>query len=215
MILMTQYVLDEVPFKTIYLHGTVRDGKGQKMSKSLGNGIDPLDIAAKYGADAGRMALVVGTAPGTDSKISEDKIKGYKLFANKLWNITRFVLSNTEEVDLSVPYTTEDQSHYDVWKSVVSEITTDIETYNLHTASEAIYHYIWDTFASTILEESKSLLTSDDLAIKQSRQKLLYSILTESIAVLHPFMPFVTESVYQLLPYKQKPLLMVESWPSI
>lgn len=215
MILMTQYALGEVPFKTVYLHGTVRDGKGQKMSKSLGNGIDPLDIAEKYGADAGRMALVVGTAPGTDSKISEDKIKGYKLFANKLWNITRFILSNTDGVDLSVQYTTQDQAQYDAWKSEAENITADIEAYNLHTASEAIYHYIWGHLASVLIEESKSLLASDDITIKQSRQKLLYSILSESIAVLHPFMPFVTESVYQMLPEKRKPLLMIETWPTI
>lgn len=215
MILMTEYALGVVPFKTVYLHGTVRDGKGQKMSKSLGNGIDPLDIAAKYGSDAGRMALVVGTAPGTDSKISEDKIKGYKLFSNKLWNITRFVLSNTVGLDMTTSYTAQDQAHYDAWKETLKKITDDIEHYNLHTASEAIYHYIWDTFASTILEESKSLLASDDTAIKQSRQKLLYTILCESIATLHPFMPFVTEAVHQLLPQKEKALLMVSAWPTI
>ncbi len=215
MILMTGYVLGDIPFKTVYLHGTVRDQKGQKMSKSLGNGIDPLDIAAKYGADAGRMALVVGTAPGTDSKISEEKIKGYKLFANKLWNISRFVLSNTESFDPTVPLTIKDEALYQAWKEVATNITEDIESFNLHTASEAIYHYIWDTFASTILEESKPLLMSADEKIKQSRQKLLYSILSESIAVLHPFMPFVTESVYQMLPHKDKTLLMIAPWPTI
>lgn len=214
MILMTEYALDVVPFKNVYLHGTVRDGKGQKMSKSLGNGIDPLDIAAKYGADAGRMALVVGTAPGTDSKISEDKIKGYKLFSNKIWNITRFVLSNLEGFDLSVPLTTEDSMHYDAWKDTLKKITEDIEAYNLHTASEKIYHYIWNTFASSIIEESKALLTSNDITVKQSRQKLLYTILRESIATLHPFMPFVTESIYQILPQKEKALLMISPWPT-
>jgi valyl-tRNA synthetase len=214
MIMMTQYHLGTIPFKTIYLHGTVRDGKGQKMSKSLGNGIDPLDIAAKYGSDAGRMALVVGTAPGTDSKISEEKIKGQKLFANKLWNITRFVLSNSYDLDLSADLTDQDKKHYDFWKTELKKITEDIEEYSLHTASETIYHYIWDTFASTILEESKPLLLSEDKAIKQSRQKLLYIILTESITALHPFMPFVTESIWQLLPEKQKPILMISSWPT-
>lgn len=214
MILMSEYHLGTVPFKTIYLHGTVRDGKGQKMSKSLGNGIDPLDIAQKYGSDAGRIALVVGTAPGTDSKISEDKIKGYKLFGNKIWNITRFVLSNLEGLNLEVELTEQDKAHYNTWKNELKEITSDIESYNLHTASEAIYHYIWDTFASTILEESKPLLLSEDLTIKQSRQKLLYTILTESITALHPFMPFVTESIWQLLPYKERPLLMISSWPT-
>ncbi|MEK9174320.1 MAG: class I tRNA ligase family protein, partial [Patescibacteria group bacterium] len=214
MILMTQYVLGTIPFHTVYLHGLVRDGKGNKMSKSLGNALDPLDIAAKYGADAGRIALVVGTAPGTDSRISEDKIKGYKLFANKLWNITRFILSNTEALDLSVPLTAQDQSHYDSWKAEAKKITDAIDAYSLHTASESIYHYIWDTLASTIIEESKPLLTSDDATIKRSRQKLLYTLLQESITVLHPFMPFVTESVWQLLPHKDKSLLMISPWPT-
>ncbi len=214
MILMSEYILGTMPFKTIYLHGTVRDSKGQKMSKSLGNGIDPLDIAEKYGSDAGRMALVLGTAPGTDSKISEDKIKGQKLFANKLWNISRFVLSNTEDLDLNVELTSQDQDHYKAWKIDLQKITIDIETYNLHTASEAIYHYIWDTFASTILEESKPLLLSEDLSIRKSRQKLLYILLSESISALHPFMPFVTESIWQLLPEKQRSILMISSWPT-
>ncbi len=215
MILMTKYTLGEIPFKTVYLHGTVRDGKGQKMSKSLGNGIDPLDIAQKYGSDAGRMALVVGTAPGTDSKISEDKIKGYKLFANKLWNITRFILSNSQDMDMGATYTDRDQELLSQWKNELGKITQDIEEYSLHTASEAIYHYIWDTLASTILEESKPLLTSDDLVVKQSRQKLLYTLLTESITVLHPFMPFVTETIWQMLPHKEKPLLMISKWPGV
>lgn len=215
MILMTEYVLGEMPFKTVYLHGTVRDNKGQKMSKSLGNGIDPLDIAEKYGADAGRMALVVGTAPGADSKISEEKIKGYKLFANKIWNITRFVLSNTEHVDLEAPYTALDQSYYNTWKKEAKKITEDIDSYALHTASEAIYHYLWDIFAASIIEESKVLLTSEDNTIRLSRQKLLYSILLESMVVLHPFMPFVTESIYQLFPHKDKQLLMIAPWPTI
>jgi valyl-tRNA synthetase len=213
MILMTKYHLGSIPFKTVYLHGTVRDGKGQKMSKSLGNGIDPLDIAEKYGSDAGRMALVVGTAPGTDSKVSEEKIKGYKLFSNKIWNITRFVLSNIQGVDLEAKLTEQDSFIYKIWKEEAKNISGDIDSYALHTASEKIYHYIWDTFASTILEESKPLLLSEDVSIKKSRQKLLYTLLIESTSVLHPFMPFVTESIYQILPKKQKSLLMISPWP--
>jgi valyl-tRNA synthetase len=215
MILMTEYELATIPFKDVYFTGVVRDTQGRKFSKSLGNGIDPLDVAAKYGSDAGRMALIIGTAPGTDMKLAEDKIKGQKLFANKLWNITRFILSNTEGLDLSAPLTDTDQALYEAWKIEVKSITQDIENYSLHTASESIYHYIWDTLASTILEESKPLLLSDDVTIKQSRQKLLYTLLTESIAVLHPFMPFVTETIWQILPHKERPLLMISKWPSI
>jgi len=110
MILMTGYNLGTIPFHTVYLHGLVRDAQGRKMSKSLGNAMDPLDIAAKYGTDAGRIALIVGTTPGTDSKISEDKIKGYKLFANKLWNVSRYVLSNYSSESATASYTTTDEA---------------------------------------------------------------------------------------------------------
>lgn len=215
MILMTEYELATIPFHDVYFTGVVRDNQGRKFSKSLGNGIDPLDVAAKYGSDAGRMALIIGTAPGTDMKLAEDKIKGQKLFANKLWNIARFILSNTEGMDLSASLTASDRALYEAWKTEAKAITTDIEDYNLHTASEAIYHYIWDTLASSILEESKPLLLSDDVATKQSRQKLLYTLLTESITVLHPFMPFVTETIWQLLPQKERPLLMITPWPTL
>lgn len=212
MILMTQYTLGEIPFKTVYLHGTVRDGKGQKMSKSLGNGIDPLDIAQKYGADAGRMALIVGTAAGTDSKISEDKIKGYKHFANKIWNITRFVLTNYKESDAS--YTDQDQLLITEWETMAREVTRDIDGYRLHTASEKLYQYIWTRFADEILEESKPLLASENTAIKASRQKLLLDILTRNLKLLHPFMPFVTEAIWQLIPTREKrPFIMIETWP--
>ena len=216
MILMTKYALNTIPFKTVYFNGLVRTEKGEKMSKSLGNAaMDPLDIAQEFGSDAGRMALVIGSAPGTDVKISKDKIKGQKLFANKLWNIARFVLSNTENADLSVEYTNTDQAIYLEWKNNCNLITKEIEEYQLHIASEYIYHYIWDRFASGILEESKPLLLSDDAAIKQSRQKLLYTLLTESITVLHPFMPFVTETIWQILPHKDRPLLMISQWPTL
>jgi valyl-tRNA synthetase len=222
MILMTGYNLGTIPFKTVYLHGLVRDAKGQKMSKSLGNALDPLDIASKYGADAGRMALIVGTTPGTDSKISEDKIKGYKHFANKIWNITRFVLSNYDNSSNETVLTAADQTLLDEWHIVAAKIATDIDAFRLHLAAEDIYQYIWTTFADKILEESKPLLASDDMPVQQSRQRLLLTLLSESITVLHPFMPFVTESLWQLLPpqlsattsHPTPNLLMVQKWPT-
>lgn len=212
MVLMSQYVLGEIPFKNVYLHGTVRDGQGRKMSKSLGNGIDPLDVAAKYGADAGRMALIVGTAPGTDSKISEDKIKGYKHFANKVWNIARFVTTNTAGIPEGASMNASDTEIYKAWQAECAGITEDIENYRLHIASDRIYQYIWKQFADVILEESKALLASDDTAIKSSRQKLLETLLKETIVVLHPFMPFVTETLWEILDEKQ--LLLVTPWPN-
>lgn len=199
MILMTKYALNTVPFKTVYFHGLVRDQKGQKMSKSLGNAMDPLDIAAKYGADAGRMALIFGTAPGTDSKISEDKIKGQKHFANKIWNITRFVLAQENSGDIK-------QDLKDEFDALAATITRDLDAFRLHTAAETLYNYIWTRFADEILEASK----------KQSDYgATLYYILTGSLKLLHPFMPFVTETIWELLPIENKKLLMVTTWPTL
>lgn len=213
MILMTQYTLGTIPFHDILLTGIVRDNQGRKFSKSLGNGIDPLDVAANYGADAGRMALILGTAAGTDMKLAEDKIKGQKHFANKLWNMTRFILSNTEDMPIDTTLTTEDQTMYDNWRSELKEITTDIDQYRLHLASERLYQYIWTIFADKILEESKPLLASEDISVKSSRQKLLSLLLQESLTALHPFMPFVTETLWEMV-RPDGTLLMVTPWPT-
>jgi valyl-tRNA synthetase len=215
MILMTGYTLGTIPFKDVFLHGLVRDPGGKKMSKSLGNALDPLDIAAKYGADAGRMALIIGTAPGTDSKISEDKIKGQKHFANKIWNMARFVLTNYSAESASASLTAEDQTLLDQWHGVAEKITTDIDAYRLHMAAEDIYQYIWTTFADKILEESKPLLNSEEKTTGLSRQKLLVTLLSETLTILHPFMPFVTEAVWEMMPTSSMGhgLLMTETWP--
>jgi valyl-tRNA synthetase len=215
MILMSGYCLGQIPFKTVYLHGTVRDAKGQKMSKSLGNGIDPLDVAKEFGADAGRMALVYGTAPGTDSKISNDKIKGYKHFANKLWNITRFILQSTEGTKL-------DQS-FDTWSetdtrliaernTAITEITKEMNEYLFHITSEKIYSYIWHTLADQILEESKKIFTEGTEEEKTSRKRFLLQTLEVVLKTLHPFMPFVTEEIWQTWK-KDGSILMVQKWP--
>ncbi len=208
MVLMSQYALGEVPFKNVYLHGTVRDAKGQKMSKSLNNGIDPLEIADKFGADAGRMALIVGTAPGTDSKIDENKIKGYKNFANKIWNITRYILENADLVlgvpsELSTPST---KLLAEEFRKIAEDITSDMEQYRFHLASEKIYHYIWHRFADEIVEESKK---------NPEMKAALLPLWKDCLKVLHPFMPFVTEEIWSLLPSAEKNLLMVEKWPAM
>lgn len=217
MILMTGYALGDIPFHTVYLHGTVRDGQGRKMSKSLGNGIDPLDIAAKYGADAGRMALIVGTAAGTDSKISEDKIKGYKNFANKLWNITRFVLSSTENITLDETFTAwseTDQKLIAEFEAFKTELTREFEEYKFHLVSEKIYQYIWHTFADVILEESKKIFTEGSSDEKASRAQFLLRTLYDLLKLLHPLMPFVTEEIWASLSENKGRLLMVTAWPS-
>ena len=217
MILMTEYALDTVPFKTVYLNGTVRDGQGRKMSKSLGNGIDPIDITQRFGADAGRMSLIVGTAAGTDSKISEDKIKGYKHFTNKVWNITRFVTSNVQNNqsyhDSLILITNEkDQARLEEFKTLVKEVTLEIDQYKFHIASEKIYNYIWHTFADEIIEEAKIRFTNE--TDRSSIEALLSHILIQSLKLLHPFMPFVTEEIWSLLPIEDQKLLMVSTWPT-
>ena len=221
MILMSGYGLGEIPFRTVYLHGTVRDAQGRKMSKSLNNGIDPIDVAQKFGADAGRMALIIGNTPGTDSRISENKIKGYKHFGNKLWNIARFVLMsigdlNPDRQDLfnRSDLLKEDAKLLDELALISKDITEDMEQFRFYMAGEKIYHYIWHTFADKIIEESKVKLASEDSAVKRSAQRMLLEILNTSIKLLHPFMPFITEEIYSKLTLpEKKPLLMIESWP--
>lgn len=215
MILMSGYLLGDIPFKTVYLHGLVRDKNGKKMSKSLGNIIDPLDMIKKYGADAARMSLIVGNTPGTDMNLSEDKIKGYKHFANKIWNATRFVLTNTEGVDVEkTPLLSErDQEILKELEMMVRDVTKDIEEYRFYLAGEKLYHYFWHTFADVIIEESKKRVASDNETEAQSSKWTLLKILSTTITMLHPFMPFVTEEIWGTLPHKKDRLLMVESWP--
>ncbi len=216
MILMSTYLVGEVPFKTVYLHGLVRDDKGRKMSKSLGNIIDPVDMIAKYGADATRLSLIIGAAPGNDMKISEDKIRGYRNFSNKLWNIARFVLLHMKgfQEDKKARLSLQDKKILGDFAQVAKKATAWIEAYQFSRAAESMYHYLWHTFADKILEQSKTTLA--DPKRKQSRQLALISILRDSLKILHPFMPFVTETIYQRLPLKhKKPTLMIETWPTI
>ena len=212
MILMSEFLLGEVPFKQVYLHGLVRDKKGIKMSKSLGNIIDPLDMIEKYGADATRLSLIIGAAPGNDIKLSEDRVRGYKHFANKLWNISRFVLENTENFDPKAELTKADSDLLKETEEIVGVVTKHINEFRLDIAGDILYHYVWDRFASEIIEESKPILASEGKN-KLSRQRALYEILITCIKLLHPFMPFVTEEVWQYLPQKDSDLLLVSAWP--
>ncbi len=200
MLMLGLYRTGEVPFKKVYMHGMVRDAKGQKMSKSKGNVISPLEISDQYGTDALRMGLVVGNTPGTDLNLDPKKIEAYKKFANKLWNIARFVLSQeiTGEVNEAIKKEFEEMA---------SSATKDIESDRIYLAAEKIYHYIWDRFAAEILEESKG---------KEDFGATLHYLLKESIKLLHPFMPFVTEAIWQRLPgeMKESEFLMVAKWPT-
>ncbi len=212
MILMTGFTLDDIPFRTIYLHGLVRDAQGRKMSKSLGNNMDPLDVAAKFGADASRMALIVGNTPGTDSRISEDKIKGYKNFANKLWNITRYILTETEGADRAAALTDADRAIRSELDALASDITADIDAHRIYLAAEKIYHFTWHRLADELIEESKAIFAGEDEAAKASRKALLLSLLADILKLLHPFMPFVTEEIWKSVRADDS-LLMVTRWP--
>lgn len=215
MILMSTYAIGEIPFKFVSIHGIVRDSKGNKFSKSSGNGIDPIDVINEFGADALRMALIVGVGPGADSKFDTSKVKAYKHFANKIWNITRFVLSNTENFDGNKPeyITPENTILLEELENLVKDITSDMDNFRFYLAAEKIYHYVWHRFADKIIEESKDQLKSDDDKIKSSAEYTLRYILEESLKLLHPFMPFITEEIWNYIPTEQKRLLMVTNWP--
>ncbi|MES2931680.1 MAG: valine--tRNA ligase [Patescibacteria group bacterium] len=213
MIMFGLYRTGSVPFHTVYLHGLVNDANNKKMSKSKGNVINPLDLTDKFGTDALRMGLVIGNTPGTDLALREDKIKGYKNFANKLWNIARYVLTETEGADLSAPLTAADEALRTELDALIKDVTSDLEAYRIYLAAEKIYHYAWHTFADVLIEESKVIFAGGDAAAKASRKALLLSLFADTLRVLHPFMPFVTEEIWKSVRTTDT-LLMVEKWPS-
>lgn len=215
MILMSTYLLGEIPFKTVYLHGLVRDAKGKKMSKSDGNAVDPIDMIEKYGADAVRMSLLVGVGPGSDTNFSEDKVRAYKKFANKIWNATRFVLEQTSDSNLEKPVniSEQDQIYLNEFYSLINEITKEIEEYKLYLVSEKLYHYFWHTFADIIIENCKKRIQNPiSTEDTQSAKYVLRHLLINQLKALHPFMPFITEEIWQTI-HKDNTILMVTNWP--
>jgi valyl-tRNA synthetase len=219
MILMSGFHLGQVPFKKVLIHGLVRAKDGRKFSKSLNNGIDPLDMIEKYGADALRMGLIVGSAIGSDIKFDEQKVRGYKLFANKLWNITRFVLENKGDFTAIDVRNEHDYPGGEVHLAYLQELdllcgdlTREIDEYHLYLAAEKIYHYIWDVFASVIIENLKVDLKSANPLTQQGAKTVLRDILNTTLKLLHPFMPFVTEEIWGSISDPSH-LLMVENWP--
>ncbi len=217
MIMMSQYLIGDVPFKNVYLHGMVRTADGKKMSKSLGEkAIDPLDIIAKYGNDALRMAMIVGNTPGNDLKLDENDIRGYGKFANKLWNVSRFIIENSNGETIENSFA--DRSEFDdalctERKAVLDDVTLDINSFRLHLAAEKLYHYIWHTLADKIIEESKTIFETGTEEEKSRRRKFLIHTLGKVLKALHPFMPFVTEEIWSMMPHQDKKLLIVENWP--
>lgn len=217
MILMSGFHLGEAPFKKVLIHGLVRDKQGRKFSKSLGNGIDPIDVIRTYGADALRMGLLSGTAIGNDVKFDEQKVKGYKHFANKIWNITRFILTEADRVTYTrqdVMVTEKDTELLKRLDELARDITDDMESYRLHLAADKIYHYLWREVADVILEESKVIFAEGQRDAVISRVFTLTKILTTSLKILHPFMPFLTEEIWQSLPDREVDILMISKWPA-
>jgi len=212
MILMTTYALGEVPFKLAYLHGLVRDEQGRKMSKSLGNIIDPLEMNAKYGTDATRLSLVIGSSPGNDIRLSEEKIAGFRNFTNKLWNISRFILSmgtTPNQEQYPMPVTAADHWICSRMDTTIAEVTQHLEHFRFSQAGEVLRDFTWSDFADWYLEVAKIQMRDEKL--KASTLGILRHKLQTLLKLWHPWMPFVTEAVWKEASFDG--LIMVASWP--
>jgi len=216
MVMLGLYRTGKVPFRNVYLHGLVRDKFGKKMSKSKGNVTSPTDVSEKYGTDALRMGLLIGNTPGTDMNLDPDKINAYRKFANKLWNITRYTLSAVQDVglDLHATRSADDEALMHEVENLAQEVTQDIEKFRYYIAGEKLYHFTWHRFADEVIEKSKKILQEGAEADKKSTVSTLYSALLVQLKLLHPFMPFITEEIWQSLPEKETDLLMVAPWPT-
>ncbi len=203
------------PFDTVLIHGLVRDAQGRKMSKSLGNGIDPLEIIDKYGADALRLTLATGNSPGNDMRFSDEKVEASRNFANKLWNAARFILMNIGEEDipceLPEKLALEDKWVISLFNSLTGEVTDNLEKFELGIAVSKLYDFIWDIFCDWYIELAKIRLQKDGEEAKTAKQVLVW-VMSNTLKLLHPFMPFITEEIWQSLPHEGESI-MVSAWP--
>ena len=219
MIFMGLEFKEEIPFKHVFIHGLVRDSQGRKMSKSLGNGINPLEVIDEYGADALRFTLVTGNTPGNDMRFYMERVEANRNFANKIWNASKFVLMNLEGFDESFVPSAEDYTLADKWileeyNKTVTNITNNLDKFELGEAASAVYDFIWNTYCDWYIELAKPRLYSKEGGRdRQTAQYLLVSILRHMMELLHPFMPFVTEHIWQHLPHEGESI-MVAPWPS-
>ena len=207
----------KVPFHTVFFHGIVRDAQGRKMSKSLGNGIDPLEIIAKYGADALRFTLATGNSPGNDMRFSDEKVEASRNFANKIWNAARFILMNIEgkEVPPTLPETLTLPDRWIVGRlrSVADEITENLEKFELGIAVQKLYDFIWDEFCDWYIEIAKVSLQGKAEQAAQNTRRVLVWVMSRTLELLHPFMPFITEEIWQSMPHAGE-TIMTAAWPS-
>ena len=202
------------PFHTVFIHGLVRDDKGRKMSKSLGNGIDPLEMANQYGADALRFNLVTGNSPGNDMRFYTERCEAMRNFANKIWNASRFLMMNLtiDQCQLPDKLELEDKWILSKLNSVIPEITENMERYELGVAAQKVYDFIWDSYCDWYIELTKTRLQGEDEDSKVRAQQVLCYVLTQILKLLHPFMPFITEEIWQALPHEGD-YLMLQQWP--
>ena len=211
--------MKKIPFHTVLIHGLVRDDKGRKMSKSLGNGIDPLEMAEKYGADALRFNLITGNSPGNDTRFYTEKCEAMRNFANKIWNASRFVMMNLTIDHYALP-DADKLEREDKWvlsklNRLVKEVTENLDSFEIGVASAKVYDFIWDTYCDWYIELTKTRLNGTDEAAKLTAQNVLCYVLVTLLKLLHPFMPFITEEIYQALPKCDgaSDILMMAQWP--
>ncbi len=207
--------MGDIPFKTVFFHGLVRDAQGRKMSKSLGNGIDPIEVIEKYGADALRFTLVTGNSPGNDMRFTEEKLESSRNFANKIWNAARFIHMNIDGFDvkneLPESLTLEDQWIVSALNTVTKEVTENLEKYELGIAVQKLYDFIWDQFCDWYIELAKTRLMAKDETSVGARQVLVWTF-TSILKLMHPFMPYITEEIWQTMPHEGE-ALMVADYP--
>ncbi|MFI3227192.1 MAG: valine--tRNA ligase [Clostridia bacterium] len=214
MIFMGLENMEQIPFDTVFLHGIIRDSQGRKMSKSLGNGIDPLEIIEKYGADALRFTLATGNSPGNDMRFYNERVEANRNFTNKIWNASRFVQMNLniDKIELPTDLKIEDKWILSKLNTLVQEVTTNIDKYELGVAAAKIYDFIWDNFCDWYIEVVKPRLQNKDNEVDNKNvQNILCYVLSNAMKLLHPFMPFITETIYKALPTEDESI-MISKW---
>ena len=209
--------MKKAPFHTVLIHGLVRDNQGRKMSKSLGNGIDPLEMISQYGCDALRMNMVMGNSPGNDMRFFVERCEAMRNFANKLWNASRYVLMNLDENAVNALPAEELLTTADKWvlsklNALIADVTENLEKYELGVAVQKVYDFLWDTYCDWYIELTKARLYSEDPTQKQTALQVLVYVLDQTLRLMHPFMPFITEEIWQSLPH-EGPALIVAKWP--
>ena len=216
MLIMGMEFMKEIPFEKVFIHGLVRDRQGRKMSKSLGNGIDPLEVIEKYGADTLRFMLITGNTPGNDMRFYWERVEGTRNFANKIWNASRFALMNMEGYDKDAelaPYTLADKWILSRLQDTVKDVTGLLERFELGEAGRAIYDFIWSEVCDWYIEIAKPRLYNKEAAAERATaQHVLATVLVSAMKLLHPYMPFITEEIYQCLPHEAESI-MISKWP--